>query len=466
MAYKDELFDLWSETFMNLKQSCSEHEKDMWLSLIAYHSGDDNRIILNLPSQFHIDQIIKRYGNQIEEILLSLAGKPILVEYRTAKGETPPVSKKPEKDEKNQNIQNMPTDFPSSLNIKNKEKHPQLREDYNFDDFVVGENNSFAANAALAISKNPGTNYNPFLIYGGVGLGKTHLMQAIGNSIYQNFENTSVIYAPTETFINEFTYAIRTKTTQQFKNKYRNVDVLLLDDIHYLEDKTGTQEELFHTFNALYDANKQMVFTCDRPVTELKNIVPRLKSRFARGLNVDLQPPNFETRLAILNQKLDQKNAHIPLDVVEFIAQNITTNIRDMEAALLKVTAYAELVGKDVTVEIAQQQLKQIISIPLPGRLTISLIQKVVAGYFNFTPNDLKGRKRTKAISFPRQISMYIIRELTDYSTTEIGLEFGGRDHTTVMHSVQKIEDQLKTDSTLEPIIQKLINEIQEQAHE
>jgi len=470
MTYQKNLFDTWEEALRILKKSCSEYENDMWLSYLSFHSSDSNSVCINLPSQFYVDQIKQRYSNQIEEILTSLAEKRIKLTYRIAKAD-PPQPKKIKTHLSNQKIaestENTESftgqDFPSQINKKNS-KHPHLREDYNFDDFVVGENNSFAANAALAISKNPGITYNPFLIYGGVGLGKTHLMQAIGNSAYQNFENMRIVYAPAETFINEFTYSIRTKTTQQFKNKYRNVDILLLDDIHYLENKEGTQEELFHTFNYLYDSNKQMVFTCDRPVTELKNIVPRLKNRFVRGLNVDLQPPNFETRMAILKQKLEQKQSFIPEKVIEIIAKNITTNVRDMEAALLKLTAYAELVGKEVTIEIAQQQLKDVFSTPLPNRLTVAMVQQIVAEYFNVSSSDLKGRKRTKVITYPRQIAMFILRELTDYSTTEIGLEFGGRDHTTVMHSVQKIEDLLKTDSTLEPTIQKLINEIQEKA--
>ena len=240
------------------------------------------------------------------------------------------------------------------------------------------------------------------------------------------------------------------------------MDVLLIDDIHFLQNKTETQEELFHTFNALYDANKQMVFTCDRPVSELKQLSDRLRSRFERGLNVDLQPPNYETRYAILKKKIDSTGLFIPDTVIALICRNVTTNVRDLEAALTKLIAYAELVNKNITLEIAQQQLKDIFSNPNQGNITIDLIQKVVADYFGLSHNDLKGKKRTKAIVFPRQTAMYIAREITEYSTTEVGLEFGGRDHTTVMHACQKIEDRMRTDPTLEPIIQFLIRQIKE----
>ena len=287
-------------------------------------------------------------------------------------------------------------------------------------------------------------------------------MQSIGNAIHKNRPEMKIVYIPAETFINDFIESINTKKQTHFKNKYRNADILLIDDIHDLQDKKGTQEELFHTFNALYDANKQMVFTCDRPPSELKNFADRLKNRFVRGLNVDLHPPNYETRYAILRKKLEDRNVVISDEILELISQNINTNIRDLEAALTSIVAYAELVQKEISPEIARQQLKQFFSSPIQTNITIDKIQKQVAEYFNVTLSDLKGKKRTKQITFPRQIAMYIIREITDFSTTEIGLEFGGRDHTTVMHSCQRIEDRIKTDSTIEPTLQELIRSIKE----
>ena len=344
----------------------------------------------------------------------------------------------------------------------NLRKHSELRIDYSFENFVVGENNSFAANACIAISKNPGTAYNPCLIYGGVGLGKTHLIQSIGNFIHNNYEKTRVVYVTAETFTNEFIQSIRDGKNHQFKNRYRNVDVLLIDDIHFLQSKDQTQEELFHTFNALYDSNKQMVFTCDRPVSELKHLTDRLRSRFERGLNVDLQPPNYETRYAILKRKTEEKRAAIDEEVIELISKNITTNVRDLEAALTKLIAYSDILNKKITVDIAQEQLKDVFSSPKQSNITIEIIQRAVADYFNLSPYDLRGKKRTKAIAFPRQIAMYITREITEFSTTEVGLEFGGRDHTTVMHACQRIESRMQTDSYLEPNIQRLIRQIKE----
>ncbi len=347
----------------------------------------------------------------------------------------------------------------SQLNLR---KHNELRIDYTFENFVVGDNNSFAANACIAISKNPGTAYNPCLIYGGVGLGKTHLIQSIGNYVHNNYEKTRVVYVTAETFTNEFIQSIRDGKNHQFKNRYRNVDVLLIDDIHFLQSKNQTQEELFHTFNALYDSNKQMVFTCDRPVSELKHLTDRLRSRFERGLNVDLQPPNYETRYAILKRKTEEKRAAIDEEVIELISKNITTNVRDLEAALTKLMAYSDILNKKITVDIAQEQLKDVFSSPKQSNITIEIIQRAVGDYFNLSPYDLRGKKRTKAIAFPRQIAMYITREITEFSTTEVGLEFGGRDHTTVMHACQRIESRMQTDPYLEPTIQRLIRQIKE----
>jgi chromosomal replication initiator protein len=240
------------------------------------------------------------------------------------------------------------------------------------------------------------------------------------------------------------------------------VDVLLIDDIQFLEGKEGTQEELFHTFNALYDANKQMVFTSDRPVAEIRSLSDRLRSRFERGLNVDLQPPNYETRIAILNRKVEEKKVNIPDEVVEVICRNINTNVRDLEKALTKLIAYAELVNKHITLDIARQQLKDFFAQPSQKNITIELIQKIVSDYFGLSYKDLRGKRRTKAVAFPRQVAMYLSRELTEYSTTEVGAEFGGRDHTTVMHACQKIEDRMKLDPNIEPTLQTLLKRIKE----
>ncbi|MHB9292150.1 putative chromosomal replication initiator protein [Hollandina sp. SP2] len=336
-----------------------------------------------------------------------------------------------------------------------------LGENYTFEKYIIGENNSFAANAAMAISRNPGTAYNPFLIYGGVGLGKTHLMQAIGHYVHNQAQG-KLIYTTAESFTNEFIQAIREDRMSPFKNKYRFIDLLLIDDIHFFENKWETQEELFYTFNSLYDANKQIVFTCDRPVSELKKITDRLKSRFERGLNVDLQPPNYETRYAILLSKAKDRKISVPDEVIALISKKISTNIRDLEAALTKLIAYAELVGKPITVEITQQLLRDAFAAPRQTNMSIDMILEMVAAYHKLSVSDLKGKKRTKTIALPRQLAMYIIREITQYSTTEIGQAFGGRDYSTVIHSCQKIEERLHSEPNLDSTIQTLIQMIKE----
>ena len=455
----------WAETVRQLMEegNLSEQEHDMWFRNMEYIRGDSGSLILGVPSNFYRDQVKQRYLKMLESRLCDLIGSSMTIDFEIRKNSNIPQektavkqtnSKKPRED--------APTTNENPSHQPEREPHRQLRQDYAFEGFVIGNNNSFAASAAQAIASNPGGAYNPFLIYGGVGLGKTHLMQSIGNSIHYSMADKKVVYITAETFINEFIHSIKSETQSQFKNKYRKVDVLLIDDIHDLQNKKETQEELFHTFNALYDAKKQLVFTCDRPPSELRNFADRLKSRFERGLNVDLQPPNFETRHAILRKKLETITTTIPDEVLELIARNVTTNIRDLEASLTKLVAYADLVAKNITVEVAQQQLKGSFTSTLTANITIDRVQRVVSEYFNVTPADMKGKKRTKQVTFPRQVAMFIIREITDYSTTEIGLEFGGRDHTTVMHACQRIEDRMKGDPTLEPTVGELIRATKE----
>ena len=432
----------WKEAMSVIRSEVTDQEWMMWFNNIEYDSSDRSKILLKVPSSFYRDQVKQRYLPIMEERLFELAGTRIAVDFIVNSAQRPlqqPATKKPV--------------LAETRPIK--KPHPQLRADYIFETFVIGVNNSFAANAAYAIAKNPGTAYNPCLVYGGVGLGKTHLVVSIGNTVHQERENR-VVYVTAETFTNEFIQSIKDKTTHRFKNKYRSVDVLLIDDIHFLQNKIETQEELFHTFNALYDANKQMVFTCDRPVSELKHLSDRLRSRFERGLNVDLQPPDFETRFAILKRKVEEKEVNIPDEVIDLICKNITTNVRDLEASLTKLIAYADLVNKNISLEVARQQLKDVFSNPRQANITIEMIQRVVADYFALSVGELKGKKRTKAIAFPRQVAMFLTREMTEYSTTEVGLEFGGRDHTTVMHACQRVESRMKTDPTLEPTINHL----------
>ena len=450
----------WNETLNQIRAEKEDQEFSMWFTLLHYIRAEEHEIVLGVPSSFYRDQIKQRYHDYITNKIFDLMGKKITILYEVTpkeRTETPPVVE-------SQEIApiSAPASAVAATSTEGKRpQHAQLHESYTFERYVIGDNNQFATNAAQAIARNPGTAYNPFFIYGGVGLGKTHLMQAIGNYINEK-SNSKIIYISAGTFIDEFVAAIREEHTAAFKNKYRFIDILLIDDIQFLENKWETQTELFHTFNALYDAKKQLVFTCDRPATELKKINERLRSRFERGLNVDLQPPNYETRCAILKKKLEPLEITIPEGVIDLIAKNISTNVRDLESALTKLIAYSDLLGKPITVEIAQQQLKDVFASPKQSNMSIDVIIRVVADYFALTPNDLKGKKKTQNIVYPRQLAMYIAREITEYSTTEVGQSFGGRDHTTVMHSCQKIEERIRGDPTLDSTIQTLIRMIKE----
>jgi len=416
----------------------------LWQSMVS--KGNIEKIvkkICNLTGQenIQIKCIIKNSSvtEKSENVIKEIA------ERETDKNVTIPVKNIPDED------------------IKSQKKHPQLQEDYTFDTFVPGDNSIYAYNASIAVAKNPGKAYNPILLYGGVGLGKTHLMESIGNYIYQQKEDkVKICYISAESFTNEFTTALLNNTTTKFKSKYRNLDVLLLDDIHFLQGKERTQEELFHTFNALHDNNSQMVFTCDRPITELKGLTDRLRTRFSNGLCIDLQPPDYETRHAILLKKLEIMGKNIPDDVIDYIAKNVVTNVRDLESALTKMIGYSELINKKLTIEIAQQQLRDTFSSPLSGTISIENVQKVVADHYQISVADIKSKKRDRKFVIPRQIALYIARELTEYSFPELGNEFGGRDHTTAMHSFEKIENQLKTDSSLNTLVQLLIKNIKD----
>ncbi|GHV92225.1 chromosomal replication initiator protein DnaA [Spirochaetia bacterium] len=464
----------WKETMNQIRTELGEQEFSIWFINLEYIKAAEKSITAAVPSSFYRDQIKSRYQNLIETRLKELTGKELTIEFEVIPQDKADEGQKTSEASSN-NSEKVPVSGKNPLPAagtaaagaapagatRKKDRHPQLLEDYTFDKYVIGENNNFAANAALAVAKNPGVTYNPVLIYGGVGLGKTHLMQAIGNYIHTNSES-KIIYISAETFTNEFIQSTQENKMTAFKNKYRYVDALLIDDIHFLQKKIGTQEELFYTFDALYNAKKQIVFTCDRPVSELKDITERLRSRFERGLNVDLQPPNYETRCAILKNKIEALNTSVPDEVIELISKNVSTNIRDLESALTKLNAYAKLMGRPMTVEIAQQQLKDVFASPRQTNMSIETIQRVIAEERDLTINDLKGPKRTAKIVLARQLAMYIAREITEYSTTELGQAFGGRDHTTVMYSCQKIEESIRADPSMDSTIESLKRMIKE----
>lgn len=394
----------------------------------------------------------------------------IVAEQKSENSEISEDEEKSEKDEKNSKSKFESNDAQKKENGQNKnqikpkkEKHPLLDERFTFETFIPGENINFAYNAAVAVSKEPGRRYNPILFYGNSGLGKTHLMQAIGNYIYQNnTENLKICYISAENFGNEFSASIKSQKMEEFKKKYRNYDVFLLDDIHFLNDKPGMQDELFYTFEALSQKKAQMVFTCDRPIKEITKMKERLVNRISNGLCIDLQPPIYETRVAILQKKLEVLKKTLKPEVIEYIARTVETNVRELETALIKVLGYMDLIGEEPSLETVKKMLQDLLNTNASNNISLDVIFKVIADNYQISVSDLKGKKRDKKYVLPRQIAVYLSRELTEITYTELGNEFGGKDHSTMMHSYEKIEELMKTDPTLESKIQIYKREIKE----
>ncbi len=449
------------------KTKNKEDEFKLWFN-INYVEDTIDTITVSVASSF-LKQTMQKKGNF--EIVLNklkeITGQNdiklnIIVKEEKISKETEAAAEA-ETETKNKDNSDTAKEKNSDIKKTSLKKHPLLQEEYTFDTFIPGDNSNFAYNASVAVAKKPGKQYNPILLYGGSGLGKTHLMQAIGNYIYNNGgEKLKICYVSAETFTNEFTISIKEGKTNAFKNKYRNLDVLLLDDIHFLQGKEQTQEELFYTFNALHEKKAQMVFTCDRPIKEIKNMAARLVSRLANGLCIDLQPPSYETRVAILQKKIDLMDKTLSQDIIEYIAKNIETNVRDLEAALNKVFGYAELVGKTPDLEITKHLLKDVMDSNSTESISIDVIQKVIADNYQISVADLKSKKRDKKFVVPRQIAIYIARELTEMAYTDLGNEFGGKDHSTIMSAYNKIAEQIKIDSSLESKIQLYVREIKE----
>ena len=452
------------------KSQNREDEFKLWFNM-NYVEDTIDTITVSVASTF-LQQTMQKKGNfdivlkKLKEITgqddINLKCVVIKEEAASSKNSTSAAIETSDISEE-KSIKEKKSTEPSESKKSNFKKHQMLQEEYTFDTFIPGDNSNFAYNASVAVSKNPGKQYNPILLYGGSGLGKTHLMQAIGNYIYNNGgEKLKICYVSAESFTNEFIFSTKEGKTNAFKNKYRNLDVLLLDDIHFLQGKESTQEELFYTFNALHEKHAQMVFTCDRPIKEIKNLATRLVSRLSNGLCIDLQPPSYETRVAILQKKIDLMGKTLSQDIIEYIAKNIETNVRDLEAALNKVFGYADLVEKTPDLEITKHLLKDVMDSKGSESISLDVIQKVIAENYQISVADLKGKKRDKKYVVPRQIAIYIARELTEIAYTELGNEFGGKDHSTIMTAYKKIAEQIKIDSSLESKIQLYIREIKE----
>ncbi len=336
-----------------------------------------------------------------------------------------------------------------------------LNPRYTFESFVIGNSNRFAHAASVAVAESPARAYNPLFLYGGVGLGKTHLMHAIGHQISKNNPDAKIIYLSTETFMNEMINSIKDDTNEAFRNKYRNVDVLLIDDIQFIQDKESTQEEFFHTFNALHNANKQIIISSDRPPKEIPTLEDRLRSRFEMGLITDIQPPDYETRIAILRKKSQEDNKNVPDEVIEYVAKNIHSNIRELEGAITRISAYADLNKKPITLSLAKDALHTLLSGREKKQISVEDIKEKVAQYYGIDVNELGLKKRTNEIAYPRQVAMYLCRTvIPDIPLSTVGKHFGGRDHTTVMHAEKKISKEIKQNREIKERIDHIINDL------
>ena len=427
---------LWAAVADQLRSQLNE---SVWLSTFAgvnttaTHSEDGaTHIQLEVPSEIAQDRIKSRYRAMVQEAFEEVCGSGTTFDVVVLVSESDMATVEP-----------LPTpDFLASTAAPSvgSDAGSAVNNRYTFERFVTGSSNRFAHAAALAVAETPSRSYNPLFIHGDAGLGKTHLLQAIAHYVSENYPTYRVCYVTTETLLSEFVDAIRSNTTMEFKRRYRENDVLLIDDIQFLEGKDALQEELFHTFNTLHQADRQIVLSSDRPPDAIATLEDRLRSRFKMGLLTDIQPPDVETRLAILRTRVENDNITIDPQILEFIANNIADNIRELEGALIRATAYAQLTNEPLTLEVAKKVLSDLVHEPEPRTITPPMILKESARYFDFSIDELTGASRRRPLVNARQVAMYVMRELTDMSYPAIAREFGGRDHTTVIHSVEKVK--------------------------
>lgn len=427
---------VWNKTLEIIKDYLSTPSYETWFKTTKALEETEDKLVIGVISEFGRDWIRSNYLPLIKEVIRAVAGKDLSLEFVVLK------EKKKEKKIIKEEIINR--------------RRLGLNENYTFNNFVVGDSNKLAHAASLAVSKNPGHSYNPLFIYGGVGLGKTHLIQAIGHYILDTKPALKVVYVTSEIFTNEVIHSIQKGKMNDFHNKYRNVDVLLIDDIQFLAGKERTQEEFFHTFNTLHNNYKQIVITSDRLPKEIPTLEDRLRSRFEWGLMVDIAPPDFETRVAILKKKADKEKIKVPDDVIYYIAENIKSNIRELEGALIRLLAHASLNNSEITLDFTKRILSGIFGKIEKKKIDAEEVKTVVSSYFSISVEDIEGGKRSQDYTIPRQIAMYLIREFTNLSLPQIGTLFGGRDHTTVLYSIDKIKRELKKDENLKAAVEEI----------
>jgi len=445
---------IWSQVQEELRFQLAKRTYDMWLKNTSVVSADGSTFRIGVPSKLAKDWLEDRFSGLIQETLQAVTGSEVDIDFVIAPSGHRPGHTLFDGDQHNGlenghengvEVAEVAPVAPSELNAR-----------FRFSSFVVGHNSQFAHAAAKAVAEAPGDSYNPLFLYGGVGLGKTHLMHAIGHEVHGRFPRKRVVYLTSEQFTNEVISSIATARMGEFRHKYRTVDVLLIDDVQFLAGKDRTKEEFFHTFNALHEINKQIVISSDRPPKEIPTLEDRLRSRFEWGLIADIQPPDFETRLAILHSKLGDNSSLIPEEVLSFIAHKVQRNIRELEGALTRVQAFAAVHQRQIDEEEAARLLSDIIPAGTRKPINVERIQVLVADYYNVTLEDMKGKRRDKHIVFPRQVAMYLVREETPSSLPAIGKAFGGRDHTTALHSIEKIANELKEDERLRYEVQAI----------
>ena len=436
--------NVWNEVLNLIKVELTEVSFNTWLKTIEPISISSSKVILAAPNEFTKGILVGRYLNLIKNAINQVTEGDYDIQF-IIPGEEYSL--------------NIGQSMVQETNNDNNQRS-QLNPKYTFDTFVIGNSNRFAHAASLAVAEAPAQAYNPLFIYGGVGLGKTHLMHAIGHYILSQNPNSKVVYVSSEKFTNELINSIREYRNEEFRSKYRNIDVLLIDDIQFIAGKEGTQEEFFHTFNALHEANKQIIISSDRPPKEIPTLEDRLRSRFEWGLIADIQPPDLETRIAILRKKANVENIKVSDDVMLYIASKIQSNIRELEGALIRVVAYSSLTNSEVTEELAEEALKDILSNNKNTEITVELIKEAVSKGFKIKIDEFNSKKRTRAIAYPRQIAKFLTRELTDLSLPKIGDEFGGRDHTTVIHAYEKISTDINENPDLKRKIDNIVKEL------
>ncbi|MEK7233721.1 MAG: chromosomal replication initiator protein DnaA [Elusimicrobiota bacterium] len=439
---KNEATELWAHTVERLRSEIGDESTELWLKPVEAASLEDGVLMLKVPNKFFSDGIKERYQKRLLSVLRDLADTEIGIDFRVERDLTRVLPKSdpvPEADTQ--------SDFPLS----------ELNPRYTFDSFVTGESNRLARATAESISKSPGTQYNPYVIYGGVGLGKTHLMHAIGNSIRRYHPRSRVLYTTSEQFVNEFITAVQHNQIDAFRLRYRSLDCLLIDDIQFLIAKDRSEQEFFHTFNALFDSRKQIVVSSDRSPKEMSPLEQRLVSRLEWGFVADIKPPDLETRIAILRKKAAHEDYTAPDDVILFIASSVKTNVRALEGCLTRLKAFQAMTGESLSVDHAREILKDSIELDDSSPVRIETIQRVVSLKYSVDVKDLKGHQRTISISMPRQVAMYLSCVMTELSSTDIGRAFGGKDHSTVLHARKKIEKKIEED----PFFLELVNRLQ-----